>query len=87
MHWCTDAILLRCISMLIGNGLHGGTYMEERNKRITVSLTEALYEALRKYAFDYNISLSTALSNLCHDGLIQNEYMASNRTKQSRDGK
>ena len=55
--------------------------MEERNKRITVSLTEEMYEALRKFAFDKKTSLSTALGELCREGLEKKSYLESNNVK------
>ena len=48
--------------------------MEDRTKRITVSLTEETYEALRLFAFDSRSSLSTAVMVLCEDGLVEREY-------------
>lgn len=48
--------------------------MEDKQKRITVSLTEECYEALRKYAFDANQSLSSAAKHLCEEGLQLHEY-------------
>lgn len=56
--------------------------MEERNKRITVSLTGEMYEALRKFAFDGNVSLSAALSELCGEGLERKSYLEADKSKQ-----
>lgn len=50
--------------------------MNERNKRITVSLSEECYEALRKYAFDVNTSLSMAMNRLCEERLETLRYGA-----------
>lgn len=48
--------------------------MEDKQKRITVSLSEECYEALRKFAFDANASLSSAAKTLCEEGLELRDY-------------
>ena len=55
--------------------------MEERTKRITVSLTEETYETLRRFAFDKNCSLSTALMILCEESLEEFGYGAKKEDK------
>ena len=48
--------------------------MEDKQKRISVSLSKECYEALRKFAFDTNASLSTAAKVLCEEGLKRHNY-------------
>ncbi len=48
--------------------------MQEQQKRITVSLSEECYEALRKYAYDANLSLSAAAKQLCQESLERHKY-------------
>lgn len=48
--------------------------MEDKQKRISVSLSEECYEALRRYAYDTNASLSTAAKRLCEESLKALSY-------------
>lgn len=48
--------------------------MSDTQKRITVALSEDCYEALRKYAYDTNKSLSGATKQLCEEGLACHLY-------------